>query len=124
MVDLKKARSLLKSAEGLFEKKDFSGVAGLAYQAFEVGVMALGKAIKEDLRDHIARRRKVEELLGVSKETMRKLWSYRNVDFYGNEAVGEEERELKEEEVEEALNMVRNLLNQIEDLVKEWMSKN
>lgn len=120
MADLRKANELLRSAEDLFEKKDFAGVAGSAYQAFEVGVIALGRVIKEDLRDHVSRRKKVEKLLGVSKETMKKLWVYRNVDFYGNEAVGEEERDLNEEEIEESLNIVRNLLNQIGNLIKEW----
>ncbi len=118
MASLKKANELLRSAEDLFEKKDFAGVAGLAYQAFEVGVMALGKALKEDLKDHISRRKKVEKLLGVSKETMKRLWAYRNVDFYGNETVGDEERELNEEEIEESLNIVKNLLDKIESLIK------
>lgn len=123
MASLKKAYDLLKSAEDLFERNDFAGVAGLAYQAFEVGIISLSTSMEEDIKDHISRRKKAEELLGTSTETMKKLWAYRDVDFYGNEALGKEEKELNEEEIKESLNIVKNLLSQIEKLIQEWKQK-
>lgn len=77
MVDLKRAKSLLKSAEGLFQQGDFAGVSGLAYQAFETGIIALSEVLKESSIDHLSRRKRAEELLGVSTEITKKLWRSR-----------------------------------------------
>ena len=40
-LDLKRAKSLLKSAKDLYERGDMAGVAGLAYAAFESAIIAL-----------------------------------------------------------------------------------
>lgn len=119
MVDLKRAKSLLKSAEELYRQGDLAGVSELAYQAFEAGVIALSKVLQEDSDNHLSRRKRAEELLGISTEMMKRLWRYRNIDFYGNEVQGGEERELNEAEIKEALNTVRNLLVKIEELMQE-----
>ncbi len=118
MVNLKRAKSLLKSAEGLYQQGDLAGVSGLAYQAFEAGIIALSKVLQEDSGNHLSRRKRAEELLGISAQMMKKLWRYRNIDFYGNEAPGGEDLELNEEEIKEALNTVRNLLIKIEELAQ------
>ncbi|MEK6845422.1 MAG: hypothetical protein AABY26_01575 [Nanoarchaeota archaeon] len=82
MVDLKRAKSLLKSAEGLYQQGDLTGVSGLAYQAFEAGIIALSKVLQEDSGNHLSRRRRAEGLLGISAEVMKKLWKYtRSVKF-------------------------------------------
>ncbi len=120
MVDLKRAKSLLKSAEGLYQQRDFAGVSGLAYQAFEAGIIALSQVLQEDSVNHLSRRKRAEELLGVSAEVMKKLWRARNVDFYGNETPNGRNRELSEAEIKEALNTVTNLLIKIEELIQEW----
>lgn len=123
MADLTKAKSLLKSAENLFVRKEFAGVAGLAYQSFEAGIIVLSENIKEDLKDHLSRRKKAEELLGIPTLMMKKIWRYRNIDFYGNERFGDIEIKLSETEIKEALNTVKILLIKIEKLIREWNSK-
>ena len=63
MADLTKAKNLLRSAEDLFVRKEFAGVAGLAYQAFEVGIIVLSENLQEILKDHLSRRKKAEEFV-------------------------------------------------------------
>ncbi len=123
MADLTKAKNLLRSAEDLFTRKEFAGVAGLAYQAFEAGIIVLSEKLREDLKDHLSRRKKAEELLGIPNQIMKKIWRYRNVDFYGNERIGENEKELSEIEIKEALTTVKDLLTKIENLIEKWKSK-
>ena len=123
MVDLSKAYGLLKSAKALFDRGDVAGVAGLAYQAFEAAVIALGKATGEDQGDHLLRRKKAEEILGASRETMRKLWSYRGIDFYGNEKIGGREKKLTLEEIKESVDIVEKMIGQTEALLTEWKQK-
>lgn len=123
MADLTKAKNLLRSAEDLFARKEFAGVAGLAYHAFEVGIIVLSENLQENLKDHLSRRKKAEELLGVPAQIMKKIWCYRNVDFYGNERIGENKTELSEIEIREALTTVKDLLIKIENLIQKWKSK-
>ncbi|HLD72355.1 MAG TPA: hypothetical protein VJA23_02115 [Candidatus Nanoarchaeia archaeon] len=123
MADLTKAKNLLRSAEDLFVRKEFAGVAGLAYQAFEVGIIVLSENLQEILKDHLSRRKKAEELLGIPTQMMKKIWRYRNVDFYGNERIGENKIELSEIEIKEALTTVKDLLIKIENLIQKWKFK-
>ncbi|MFH1275796.1 MAG: hypothetical protein ABIH82_01665 [Candidatus Woesearchaeota archaeon] len=118
MVDLRKAHGLLSSAKALFKLGDLAGVAGLAYQAFEAAIIVLSKINNNDKADHVTRRKKAEEILGTSEETMRKLWCYRSVDFYGNEKVGGEEKELTEDEIKYCLDTIEDLINKIEEYLK------
>lgn len=114
-LDLKRAKDLLNSAEKLFEGGDLAGSGGLAYQAFESAVIAVTKFKGEkDYPDHIKRRKKAEKLLKTSEETAKKLWTVRNVDFYGNEKTGEEARELEKDEIETSLTEVRKVIKKIE----------
>jgi len=115
-LDLKRAKDLLRSAETLSEGGDLAGSGGLAYQAFESAVMAVIKFKGgKDYPDHIKRRKKAEELLKVSEEAAKKLWEVRNVDFYGNEKIGEEARELEKEEIKNSLAEVRKVIRKIEE---------
>lgn len=114
-LDLKRAKDLLNSAEKLFEGEDLAGSGGLAYQAFESAVMAVTKFKGEkDRPDHFKRRKKAKELLKVSEKAVKKLWTVRNVDFYGNEKIGEEAREIEKEEVESSLKEVKKVIEKIE----------
>ena len=54
---------------------------------------------------------------------MKKIWRYRNVDFYGNERIGENKIELSEIEIKEALTTVKDLLIKIENLIQKWKFK-
>lgn len=115
-LDLERAKNLLTSAEKLFASEDLAGSGGLAYQAFESAVIAVTKFKGEkDYPDHEKRRKKAEELLKVSKEAVTKLWLVRNVDFYGNEKIGDEARKLKKEEIEDSLRVVKELIVKIEN---------
>ncbi len=121
MVDLnlKRAKELLKSAEKLFADGDLAGSGGLAYQAFESAVIAVTKFKGEkDYPDHIKRRKRAEQLLKISVETAKKLWAVRNVDFYGNEQIGGEARELEGEEIESSLTEVKKVIEKIESEFK------
>ncbi len=114
-LDFQRAKNLLQSAEHLWEQSDFAGAGGLAYQAFESAIIALSKYKgNPDYPDHQKRRKKAEELLKLSEGTVKKLWIVRNVDFYGNEKIGEEERELNKEEVEFSIQEVRRIIEKIE----------
>ncbi len=62
--DLERAKGLIRSARDLFKMKDFVGVAGLAYQAFESATMGLlEKKNGKDKKSHFERRKRVKEIL-------------------------------------------------------------
>lgn len=114
-LDLGRAKKLLASAEHLIKQGDLSGAGGLAYQAFESAIIALTKSEgKHDYPDHRKRRGQAEQLLQIPQEAVKKLWTVRNVDFYGNEKIGEAAREITKEEIEESLQEVREVLLKIE----------
>jgi len=118
-VDIERAKDLLSSARILFETGDYSGVAGLAYQAFESATIAL---IEEkngtDKKSHLARRKRVKELLVAEGDMIDRLWSLRNIDFYGNVNAGEIKRGITEEEAHDCLVAVEDLISQIEELLE------
>jgi len=116
MDDLERARKLLKSARDLFEMDDFAGVAGLTYQAIESAIIALtSKKNGKEYTDHVSRRKRAEEVLNLSKQTLRSLWSARNIDFYGNEKTGDEKKELTKEEIKAALTNAEDIIKNVED---------
>ncbi len=115
-VDLERAKRLLQSAEHLVEKGDLAGAGGLAYQALESAIIAVTRREgQQDYPDHTQRRKKAEELLKVSQDKVKRLWAIRNVDFYGNESIGAASREVKKEEIEEAVQEVRKIIRAIEE---------
>ncbi len=115
-LDLERAKKLLQSAEHLVEKGDLAGAGGLAYQAFESAVIAVTRLEgQKDYPDHTQRRKKAEELLKVSQDKVKKLWAVRNVDFYGNEKIGEASREIKKEEIENSVQEVRKIIKALEE---------
>jgi HEPN domain-containing protein len=112
-----RAKELLRSARALFENGDYSGVAGLAYQAFESATMALLEEKNgSDKRSHVARRKRAKELIKLEDESIDRLWNLRNVDFYGNSIIGEMKRTVTEEEAEECLDAVENIIEKIEGI--------
>lgn len=115
-LNLKRAHALLKSARELYEQGELAGVAGLAYQAFESAMMALAK--EKDRPNHAYRCRLAVELLHTSQESINKLWEARNVDFYGNEKIGQTAREIELSEVEICLNVVEEFILAVENLSK------
>lgn len=115
-LDLERAKKLLQTAEHLVEKGDLAGAGGLAYQAFESAVIAVTRLEgQKDYPDHTQRRKKAEELLKVSQDKVKRLWAVRNVDFYGNEKVGEKSREIKKEEIENSVQEVRKIIKALEE---------
>ncbi len=115
-LDLERAKKLLQSAEHLVEKGDLAGAGGLAYQAFESAVIAVTRLEgQKDYPDHNQQRKKAEELLKVSQDKVKKLWAVRNVDFYGNEKIGEASREIKKEEIKDSVQEVRKILKALEE---------
>jgi len=117
-LDLERAKGLIGSARDLFEMKDLTGVAGLAYQAFESAVMVLLK-IKNggDKRSHFARRKRAKELMAAYNDTIDELWDIRNLEFYGNARIGEEARKITEEEVKRCLEDVEEIIKEIEGIL-------
>lgn len=115
-LDLERAKKLLLSAEHLVEKGDLAGAGGLAYQAFESAVISVTRLEgQKDYPNHTQRRKKAEELLKVSQDKVKKLWEVRNVDFYGNEKIGEASREIKKEEIESSVQEVRKIIKALEE---------
>ncbi len=124
MDNLKRSNELLKSAKDLMGKEDYAGVAGLAYQAVESAIVDLtGKVNGKDKKGHYSRRKRAQEILNLSKGTLNKLWSSRNIDFYGNERMGEEQKELNKEEIKESVTKAEEIIKKIEDTIKEEKAK-
>ncbi|MEW5936596.1 MAG: HEPN domain-containing protein [Candidatus Thermoplasmatota archaeon] len=119
-IDIERARKLLRSAERLFELGDLHGVAGLAYQAFESGIVSLIK-IKNgiDQKSHGGRRKRAKELLSKFRDRIDDLWEYRNIDFYGNISMGNEKRGITSQEAKESLDIVKRIIDEIEQFVGE-----
>jgi HEPN domain-containing protein len=117
-LDMERAKKLLKSAKDLLRAKDVSGVAGLAYQAFESAAIALLK-IKNgyDQKSHYGRRNRAKELLTEFRDNIDYLWDIRNIDFYGNISLGSEEEEIDMKKVEESLQVVENIIIEIKKFV-------
>lgn len=124
MDDLKRSNDLLKSAKDLLEREDYAGVAGLAYHAVESAIIILTEKINgKDKKGHYSRRKRAREILDLSKETLNKLWSSRNIDFYGNEKIGEEKKELEIEEIKESVNKAEKIIERVEKVLKEEKEK-
>ena len=124
MDNLKRSNDLLKSAKDLLEKEDYAGVSGLAYQAVESAIITLTEKINgKDKKDHYSRRKRAQEILDLSKETLNKLWASRNIDFYGNEKIGEEKKELDIGEIKESVNKAEEIIGKIENTLKEEKAK-
>ena len=123
MDNLKRSNDLLKSAKDLLEKEDYAGVAGLAYQAVESAIIALTEKINgKDKTGHYSRRKRAQEILDLSKETLNKLWSSRNIDFYGNERIGGEKKELDMEDIKESVDKAEEIIGKVENELKEEKS--
>lgn len=119
-LDLERARKLLKSAKDLFSEGDVSGVAGLAYQAFESVTMALLKKKNGyDQGTHYDRRKRAKQLLSEFRNKIDELWRMRNIDFYGNISFGADGKEVKANEVEKGLKLVEQMIVKIEEFLKE-----
>ena len=115
MDKLKKAKELINSARNLFENGDLAGVAGLAYQAVEAAIMHLTDNLKTEQNSiHTERRKKAEILLKLSKETLKSLWFARNIDFYGNEKIGGEEKELDKRDIQKSLEQAESIIQKVE----------
>lgn len=124
MDNLKRSNDLLKSAKDLLEKEDYAGVSGLAYQAVESAIIALTEKVNgKDKMGHYSRRKRAQEILNLSKETLNKLWSSRNIDFYGNEKIGEEKKELNTEDIKESVNKAEEIIGKVENELKDEKAK-
>jgi len=49
---------------------------------------------------------------------MRSLWTARNIDFYGNEQVDEEKKELTKEEIQNNLSKAKEIIGKVEENLK------
>ena len=124
MDQLKRAKDLLKSANDLLEKDDLTGVAGLAYHAVESAIVYLTSSLNGKAKEgHTERRKRAEELLNLSKNSLKELWSSRNIDFYGNEKIGGEQKELTKESIKESVDKAEKIIEQAEDVVKKGSSE-
>jgi hypothetical protein len=92
---------------------DLTGVAGLAYQAVECAIIYLTDKLKKEVYSH-GERKLAEELLELSKGALKDLWRTRNIDFYGNEVLGGELKELDEEQIKKTLKKSDLILAKIE----------
>jgi len=120
MDNLKKSNNLLKSAKDLLEKEDYDGVAGLAYQAVESAIIQLTDKVNgNDKKSHNSRRKRAQEILNISNDTLNELWSSRNIDFYGNEKIGEEKKELSNEEIKNSVKKAEEIIGKIENILNE-----
>ena len=115
-VDLERAKKLINSAEDLLKSGEYSGVAGLAYQAFESAMIAL--AGDNDKPYHNKRVKLTKERLGKSSEEIDMLWELRNIDFYGNVKFGEPKTDINDDDVEKALNTVKDIVLNIENILE------
>ena len=110
-LDFQRAEKLLKSAKVLYEQNDFSGVAGLAYQALESAIIGLTNERGEIISGS-------KELLKAGQEKIDFLWDARNIDFYGNVKRFEPKRELTAPEVKEVLGTVEEIIGKIKNLIR------
>jgi len=118
-IDIERAEKLLKSAQDLFEQGDIYGVAGLAYQAFESATIALLKKMNGyDRKSHFSRRKRAKEILKRYRDEIDIIWEIRNIDFYGNIVVGDEKREIEKDEVEKCLDIIREMIEEIKEFLK------
>ena len=78
----------------------------------------MSRKIKKDMGESVRAR-----LLNLSKETLNKLWSSRNIDFYGNEKIGEEKKELNTEDIKESVNKAEEIIGKVENELKDEKAK-
>lgn len=118
MDSLNRAKKLIESARCLFEQEDLTGVAGLAYQAVEAAIIHLTNKMNGKISAaHGERRKRAEELLSLSKNALKDLWSARNIDFYGNERIDGGQKELDMQEIQDSLEKAEEIIFQIEKIV-------
>ncbi|MDD4810595.1 MAG: HEPN domain-containing protein [Methanobacterium formicicum] len=119
-LDMERAKNLLKSAEDLYEQGDLAGVAGLGDAAFESALMALTNKINgKDYSSHRSRKNRAKEILQGHEKQMDLLWEIRNIDFYGNVKLGHQKREISQEEIENGLASVKEIIKEIDEIIKE-----
>jgi HEPN domain-containing protein len=116
-VDLDRAEALLKSAKSAYATGDIRGVAGLSYHALEAAASFLIETINgHDPGGHGGRMRRVSELLSICNSELDRVWRARNVDFYGNENIGEPKRLITMEEVRDSLETAERVLGEIKSM--------
>lgn len=94
-------------------------MAGLAYAAFESANIALTDKVNgKDYPSHHLRKERVKKILSPYQDKMDMLWEIRNIDFYGNIKLGSPKREISPEEVREGLNIVGNIIDEIEKILR------
>jgi HEPN domain-containing protein len=119
-VDLDRAEALLKSARSAYGTGDIGGVAGLSYHALEAAASFLIETINgHDPGGHGGRMRRVSELLSICNVELDRVWRARNVDFYGNERIGEPKRLITMEEVRDSLDTAERVLGEIKSMANE-----
>ncbi len=123
MDNIKRAKSLLKSARRLYEEDDLAGVAGLSYQAVESAIIYLSENINgKTSKGHGERRRRAEQLLNLSRNSLKELWSARNIDFYGNEKIDDAKKELSVKEIGRSLDKAEEIVSLVEEFLKKKKS--
>lgn len=119
-VDLDRAQALLKSARSAYATGDIGGVAGLSYHALEAAASFLIETINgHDPGGHGGRIRRVSELLSICNSELHRVWLARNVDFYGNENIGEPKRLITMGEAKDALETTERVLEEIKSMANE-----
>ncbi len=118
-IDIDRAWDLLASARTLFEAGDFTGVSGLSYQAFESASIALLEVKNgKDKKSHLDRRERIKQLLTEYNDRIDRIWTLRNIDFYGNIRMGDKKRNISQEEAEDCLNTVEDIIERIEEMLE------
>lgn len=106
---------LFAAAESLVRDENVTGAAGLAYQAFDLAAKALTKAIDgADPGSHRGRMQRAERLLTRHADKLNFLWQIRQKDFYGDVTPGGVEELPQVADVEEALRIVKDILQEID----------
>jgi HEPN domain-containing protein len=119
-VTLERAEDLLLTARSILEGDRVAGIAGLSYQAVEAAAVHLIKIVNgHDPGGHYKRAARASELLHLCKDEMERLWKLRNIDFYGNELVGEPERSIGLDEAKDSLETAMRLVAQVKSLLAE-----
>ena len=117
---LDRAEKLLSAAREVLEGGHVVGIAGLSYQAVEAAAAHLIKIVNgREPGGHAKRISRATDLLHLCKDELDRLWNARNVDFYGNEFVGEPERRITASEAMESLEIAERLVLQVKRLTKE-----